>query len=156
HSGDVVADRRGGVHRGRLERTDRRGLDRLARRVAVGRRQLGAPPAVRRPRPALGLDGRDDCAVRRGPLTHARMTRQRVLPYANDHVGELVAGPGVRSQAFARELGRSHDVVLAAPHVAGSSVEAVEVPPGAHAALYELARWADVVVTQRLPLTVAL
>jgi glycosyltransferase involved in cell wall biosynthesis len=83
----------------------------------------------------------------------------RVLLYAGDPVGGNLAGPGIRYRAFARELGRRFDVVLAEPFGGGDPIEGVEVvhvPAGDRHALARLARSCDAVVAQRLPLPVVL
>jgi glycosyltransferase involved in cell wall biosynthesis len=51
----------------------------------------------------------------------------RVVVYANDAVGSVMAGPGIRSYHFARELARHFDTALAVPRPIDIDVPDVEV-----------------------------
>jgi glycosyltransferase involved in cell wall biosynthesis len=87
------------------------------------------------------------------------MSQRRILLVANGSVGSAMAGPGIRYQAFARELSRAFEVVLAVPFPTDAAIDRVEVvhvPTGEHAALTWLARSCDTVVAQRLPLSTLL
>ena len=53
--------------------------------------------------------------------------RRRVLVYANEVVGSRMAGPGIRSYHFARELSQRFDVTLAAPAQPDLDVPGVRV-----------------------------
>jgi glycosyltransferase involved in cell wall biosynthesis len=84
------------------------------------------------------------------------MRQRRILLVANGSVGSAMAGPGIRYQAFARELSKTFEVVLVVPFSTDAVIERVEVvhiPLGEHAALTRLARSCDTVVAQRLPLS---
>src|SRR4051812_14876628 len=51
----------------------------------------------------------------------------RVLVYSNDHVGSSMAGPGIRSYHFARELSRWFDVTLLTPRAPDVEIPDVEI-----------------------------
>jgi glycosyltransferase involved in cell wall biosynthesis len=84
---------------------------------------------------------------------------RRVLVVSNDHVGTQMAGPGIRSYHFAKELSKHFSVTLAvpdAPDIALDGVELVTVQPTDARALTMFALEHDAVVSQRLPVNTAL
>jgi glycosyltransferase involved in cell wall biosynthesis len=79
---------------------------------------------------------------------------RRILVVANDHVGTKMAGPGIRSYQFARALQGEGDVTLVVPFptdVAADGFDVVVANPWDAGAMTRLARGADCVVAQRLP-----
>ena len=84
---------------------------------------------------------------------------RRVLVVSNDHVGTQMAGPGIRSYHFAKELSKYFSVTMAVPDasdIALDGVELVTVQPTDSRALTMLALDHDAVVSQRLPVNTAL
>lgn len=82
-----------------------------------------------------------------------------MLVVSNDHVGAQMAGPGIRSYHFAKELSTHFSVTLAVPDssdIALDGVELVTVQPTDSRALTMLALEHDAVVSQRLPVNTAL
>jgi glycosyltransferase involved in cell wall biosynthesis len=80
--------------------------------------------------------------------------KRRVLVYSNDVIGSRMAGPGIRSYHFARELSRDFTVTLAAPAPPDLDVPGIAVavaPPRDAGAAIALLRRHDAVVAQRLP-----
>jgi glycosyltransferase involved in cell wall biosynthesis len=79
----------------------------------------------------------------------------RVLVVASDHVGSSMAGPGIRSLWFARELSRrGHEVMLVVPFETDLEPEGFELRldnPWHGPRMAALARNFDAVVAQRLP-----
>jgi hypothetical protein len=82
-----------------------------------------------------------------------------IVLYANDHVGRVMAGPGIRYTALARELAKSgNEVVLAVPFPSDLSIPGVDVVyvgGSRHRELTRIALRADAVFAQRLPLPTA-
>ena len=81
-------------------------------------------------------------------------TRRRVLVYANEVVGSRMAGPGIRSYNFARELAHAFDVTLAVPAEPDLELPGVRIavaPPRDARAATALVQEHDAVVAQRLP-----
>ena len=82
--------------------------------------------------------------------------KQRALVVSNDHVGKTMAGPGIRSYHFARELTRDFDVTLVVPFETDLTDEPFEIVhdnPWDPARMSARVRNYDVVVTQHLPVT---
>jgi hypothetical protein len=87
------------------------------------------------------------------------MSGRRVLVVSNDHVGQRMAGPAIRSYHFAKELSRSFSVTLATPNepdIAVNGVRLVTAAPTDARVLTRLALEHDAVVSQRLPISTAL
>jgi glycosyltransferase involved in cell wall biosynthesis len=77
-----------------------------------------------------------------------------VLVVANDHVGSVMAGPGIRSLRFATELARDHAVTLVVPFATDlrdTRISIVQDDPWDARRMTERASEFDVVVTQKLP-----
>lgn len=87
------------------------------------------------------------------------MSARRVLVVSNDHVGSRMAGPGIRSYHFAKELARRFSVTLATPNDPDIAIEGVTLVTAAPTDARSLTRLAlehDAVVSQRLPVSTAL
>jgi glycosyltransferase involved in cell wall biosynthesis len=78
----------------------------------------------------------------------------RIVVVANDHVGTRMAGPGIRSLNFARELRREGDVTLVVPFqtdLEPDGFELVVADAWDADAMNRVTAGADCVVAQRLP-----
>jgi glycosyltransferase involved in cell wall biosynthesis len=81
--------------------------------------------------------------------------KRRLLVVSNDHVGSRMAGPGIRSFNFARELVAAFEVTLSAPNTVDLEIEGVRIkqldPRDASTMTMEALRY-DAVLAQRLPI----
>jgi glycosyltransferase involved in cell wall biosynthesis len=79
---------------------------------------------------------------------------RNVLVVANDHVGSMMAGPGIRSLRFATELARDHTVTLVVPFatdITDERITVVQDDPWDARRMNERVSGFDVVVAQKLP-----
>jgi glycosyltransferase involved in cell wall biosynthesis len=78
----------------------------------------------------------------------------KALVVSNDHVGTVMAGPGIRSYRFAAELARDFDVTLVVPFetdLVDERLEIVRENPWDPTLMSRRVRGYDLVVAQRLP-----
>src|SRR5687767_14460315 len=79
---------------------------------------------------------------------------RRALVVSNDHVGTVMAGPGIRAHRFALELSRDFDVTLVVPFetdLVEERLEIVHENPWDPTVMSRRVRGFDLVVAQRLP-----
>src|SRR5687768_10278628 len=79
---------------------------------------------------------------------------RRALVVSNDHVGTVMAGPGIRAHRFALELARDFEVTLVVPFVTDlrdARLEIVQENPWDPTLMSRRVRGFDIVVAQRLP-----